>query len=177
MGIRCLSVLALRMPIVLFMLMVSIEVASAATFASASQHNESMAMPIAKKSEVKSAVKIRIIIAGTRLTATLENTQAARDFVKQLPLDLMLEDYNGTEKIADLPTKLSNKAAPDGYTPKVGDIAYFAPWGNLAFFYQDFGYSRGLIRLGQIDGSVDALMGDSDIKVRIEQAQNSDDSE
>ncbi|SIQ96022.1 hypothetical protein SAMN05421840_106157 [Shewanella morhuae] len=158
---------------VLWLLMVGIQVASAATFASASQHNESMAMPIAKKSEVK----IRIIIADTTLTATLENTQAARDFVKQLPLDLMLEDYNGTEKIADLPTKLSNKAAPDGYTPKVGDIAYFAPWGNLAFFYQDFGYSRGLIRLGQIDGSVDALMGDSDIKVRIEQAQNSDDSE
>ncbi|MGI2022854.1 cyclophilin-like fold protein [Shewanella glacialipiscicola] len=158
---------------VLLLLMVGIEVASAATSASASQHNESMTMPIAKKS----AVKIRIIIADTRLTATLENMQAARDFVTLLPLDLTLADYNGTERITDLPAKLSNKAAPDGYTPKVGDIAYFAPWGNLAFFYQDFGYLRGLIRLGQIDGSVDALMGDSDIKVRIEQAQNSDDSE
>ncbi|WP_432395602.1 cyclophilin-like fold protein [Shewanella glacialipiscicola] len=161
------------MPMVLLLLMVGIEVASAATSASASQHNESMTMPIAKKS----AVKIRIIIADTRLTATLENMQAARDFVTLLPLDLTLADYNGTERITDLPAKLSNKAAPDGYTPKVGDIAYFAPWGNLAFFYQDFGYLRGLIRLGQIDGSVDALMGDSDIKVRIEQAQNSDDSE
>ncbi|MEN8616373.1 cyclophilin-like fold protein [Shewanella baltica] len=158
---------------VLLMLMVSIEVASAATFASASQHNESMTMPLAKKS----AVKIRIIIADTTLAATLENTQAARDFVALLPLDLTLADYNGTEKIADLPAKLSHKDAPQGYTPKVGDIAYFAPWGNLAFFYHDFVYSRGLIRLGQIDGSVDALMGDSDIKVRIEQAQNGDDSE
>lgn len=107
----------------------------------------------------------------------LENTQAARDFVTLLPLDLTLADYNGTEKIADLPAKLSHKDAPEGYPPKVGDIAYFAPWGNLAFFYHDFVYSRGLIRLGQIDGSVDALMGDSDIKVRIEQAQNGDDSE
>ncbi|MCS6101883.1 cyclophilin-like fold protein [Shewanella baltica] len=158
---------------VLLLLMVSIEVASAATSASASQHNESMTMPLAKKS----AVKIRIIIADTTLTATLENTQAARDFVALLPLDLTLADYNGTEKIADLPAKLSHKDAPEGYTPKVGDIAYFAPWGNLAFFYHDFGYSRGLIRLGQIDGSVDALMGDCDIKVRIEQAQNGDDSE
>ena len=158
---------------VLLMLMVSIEVASAATFASASQHNESMTMPLAKKS----AVKIRIIIADTTLAATLENTEAARDFVALLPLDLTLADYNGTEKIADLPAKLSHKDAPQGYTPKVGDIAYFAPWGNLAFFYHDFVYSRGLIRLGQIDGSVDALMGDSDIKVRIEQAQNGDDSE
>ena len=173
MGMRCLSVLAVRMPMVLWLLMVGIEVASAATFASASQHNESMTMPIAKKSEVK----IRIIIADTALTATLENTQAARDFVTLLPLDFTLADYNGTEKIADLPAKLSHKDAPEGYPPKVGDIAYFAPWGNLAFFYHDFGYSRGLIRLGQIDGSVDALMGDSDIKVRIEQSQNGDDSE
>ena len=161
---------------VLLLLMASIEVASAATSASASQYNESMTMPLAKKSAEKSAVKIRII-ADTTLTATLENTQAARDFVTLLPLDLTLADYNGTEKIADLPAKLSHKDAPEGYTPKVGDIAYFAPWGNLAFFYHNFGYSRGLIRLGQIDGSVDALMGDSDIKVRIEQAQNGDDSE
>lgn len=166
---------------VLLLLMVGIEVASAATSASASQYNESMTMPLAKKSAEKSAeksaVKIRIIIAGTTLTAMLENTQAARDFVTLLPLDLTLADYNGTEKIADLPAKLSHKDAPQGYTPKVGDIAYFAPWGNLAFFYHDFVYSRGLIRLGQINGSVDALMGDSDIKVRIEQAQNGDDSE
>ncbi|MGI2133327.1 cyclophilin-like fold protein [Shewanella baltica] len=158
---------------VLLLLMVGIEVASAATSASASQYNESMTMPLAKKS----AVKIRIIIADTALTATLENTQAARDFVTLLPLDFTLADYNGTEKIADLPAKLSHKDAPEGYPPKVGDIAYFAPWGNLAFFYHDFGYSRGLIRLGQLDGSVDALMGDSDITVRIEQAQNGDDSE
>ena len=173
MGMRCLSVLAVRMPMVLWLLMVGIEVASAATFSSASQHNESMTMPIAKKS----AVKIRIIIADTRLTATLENMQAAWDFVTLLPLDLTLADYNGTEKITDLPAKLSHKDAPEGYIPKVGDIAYFAPWGNLVLFYHGFDYSRGLIRLGQIEGNVEALMGDSDIKVRIELAQNSDDSE
>ncbi|SUI92094.1 Uncharacterised protein [Shewanella morhuae] len=49
---------------VLLLLMVCIEVASSA---SASQYNESMTMPLAKKSEVKnavkSAVKIRIFIA------------------------------------------------------------------------------------------------------------------
>ena len=177
MGMRCLSVLAVRIPMVLWLLMVGIEVALAATFASASQHNESMAMPIAKKSEVKSEVKIRIIIADTRLTATLVYTQAARDFVTLLPLDLTLADYNGTEKITDLPAKLSYKDAPEGYIPKVGDIAYFAPWGNLVLFYHGFDYSRGLIRLGQIDGSVEALMGDSDIKVRIELAKNGDDEE
>jgi hypothetical protein len=32
----------------------------------------------------------------------------------------------------------------------VGDITYYAPWGNLAIFYRDFGYSPGLVRLGHI---------------------------
>jgi hypothetical protein len=170
MGIRWLSVLVVRMFMVLFLFMSSIVIAFAASSVSFSQHSESMAMRSAKKS----AIKIRIIIEDTVLTATLENTQAARDFVKLLPLALKLADYNGTEKIADLPTKLSHKEAPEGYAPKVGDIAYFAPWGNLAFFYHDFGYSRGLIRIGQIDGRVEVLMGDSDIKVRIERATNGD---
>jgi Cyclophilin-like family len=35
-----------------------------------------------------------------------------------------------------------------GSDPSIGDIAYYAPWGNLALFYKDFGYSNGLITLG-----------------------------
>ncbi|CAD6366115.1 cyclophilin-like fold protein [Shewanella putrefaciens] len=141
-----------------------------ATFASvsvsASSHNEFISM--------QNGIKIRIIIASTVLTATLENTDVGRDFVKLLPLELTLADYNGTEKIADLPARLSNKEAPEGYPPKVGDIAYFAPWGNLAFFYHDFTYSRGLVRLGHIDGSIEYLIGDSDINVRIERSVEAD---
>jgi len=38
-----------------------------------------------------------------------------------------------------------------------GDIAYYAPWGSLAIFHRDFSYSRGLVRLGRLEGHVEAL--------------------
>ena len=80
-------------------------------------------------------MKIRIDIDGTQqpLFATLAITPTVEDFIKQLPLTLTLKDYDATEKIADLPTKLTTQNAPDGYAGKAGDLTYYAPWGNLAF--------------------------------------------
>ncbi|MBS0521182.1 MAG: hypothetical protein JSR90_20950 [Proteobacteria bacterium] len=103
-------------------------------------------------------MKIRIVAAGRALTAELEDSAAARDFAALLPLDLTLSDYNRTEKIADLPRRLSIEGAPKGIDPTVGDIAYYAPWGNLAIFYRDFGYSRGLVRLGRLEGDAEGLV-------------------
>src|SRR5688572_27146107 len=103
------------------------------------------------------AVKIRIEIGGTSLTATLNDSEAARDFASLLPLTVTLEDYVETEKVATLPRKLSTTGAPSGSDPDVGDIAYYAPWGNLAIYYRDFGYSAGLVKLGRIDSGVETL--------------------
>jgi hypothetical protein len=85
-----------------------------------------------------------------------------------LPMTLTLEDYNSTEKIGYPVRKLSTAGAPAGVDPSVGDIAYYAPWGNLAIFYKDFGYSRGLIGLGRIDSGIDALSVSGSLKVTIE---------
>jgi hypothetical protein len=102
-------------------------------------------------------MKIRMDVNGTRVTATLDDNATAIDFVALLPLTLTLKDYNGTEKISNLPKKLSTDDVPAGVDPSVGDIAYYAPWGNLAIFYKDFGYSRGLVKLGRIDSRADVL--------------------
>lgn len=91
------------------------------------------------------------------IMATLDDTETSQDFVSLLPLTLTLTDYAETEKISDLPRRLSTQGAPSGSDPSVGDITYYAPWGNLALFYRDAPYARGLVRLGRIDGSVDAL--------------------
>lgn len=112
-------------------------------------------------------MKIRIIAADQTFTAVLENSEVARDFAALLPIELTLSDYNRTEKIADLPRALSTAGAPEGVAPVAGDIAYYAPWGNLAIFYRDFGYSRGLVRLGRLEGHVEAL-AKTDAPVRIE---------
>lgn len=71
-------------------------------------------------------------------------------FEKLLPLKLELKDYAATGKIADLPRHLDTSAAPDGYTPNTGDLAYYAPWGNIAIFHKPFSYSSGLVRLGHL---------------------------
>lgn len=120
--------------------------------------------------QTEDQMKIRIIVEGTVLNATLEDGPAARDFAAMLPLDLTLEDYHATEKIADLPSRLSTDGEPEGVDPEIGDITYFAPWGNLALFYRDFGYARGLVRLGRIEAGIDSLAGGGPLSARIERA-------
>ena len=102
-------------------------------------------------------VQIRIRTGDAVLTARLEDSVAAREFAATLPLRLTLKDYASTEKVADLPRKLSTDGAPSGVDPEAGDIAYYAPWGNLAIYYRDFGYSRGLVRLGRIELGAEQL--------------------
>jgi hypothetical protein len=113
-------------------------------------------------------MKIRMNVEGEVVTATLDDNATSRDFVSLLPLTLPLKDYAKTEKVSDLPKRLSTEGAPPGSDPSVGDIAYYAPWGNLALFYKDFGYSDGLIRLGKIDSGVEALNRPGPLRVTIE---------
>lgn len=84
----------------------------------------------------------------------LELSPTAQDLLSLLPLTLTWEDFASTEKIAYLPRQLATTDAPPGVQPKAGDLAYYAPWGNLALFHQDFRYSAGLIRLGRIRGGL-----------------------
>lgn len=105
----------------------------------------------------RETMKIRMTMTGQIITATLEESDSAREFFAMLPLTLPFEDYAETEKIAYLPRKLTTQGAPNGIDPDVGDICYYAPWGNLAIYYRDFGYSTGLIKLGRIASGLDAL--------------------
>jgi hypothetical protein len=120
-----------------------------------------------RSAQQTTAMKIQLDLDGTQAMATLDDSAATRDFVSLLPLTLTLADYNGTEKISDLPTKLSTKGAPAGVEPAAGDIAYYAPWGNLAIFYKDFSYSSGLVKLGQIHSNGHAFDRPGTLRVTI----------
>jgi hypothetical protein len=115
-----------------------------------------------------SIMKIRLTIDGKAITATLIDNATARDFLSLLPLTLTLEDYAATEKISYLPRKLSTAGAPAGVDPEPGDIAYYAPWGNLAIFYKDAGYARGLVKLGRLESGIEALSVRGALKATIE---------
>lgn len=86
-------------------------------------------------------IKIRFDLNGTSVVAALEDNASTRSFVAMLPLTLKLDDYAGTEKIAYLPEELDIGDAPEGITPRQGDLTYYAPWGNLAIFIKDFRHS------------------------------------
>ncbi|WP_375471136.1 cyclophilin-like fold protein [uncultured Nostoc sp.] len=117
-------------------------------------------------------MKINIKAKDKVVTATLIDSKTTQDFISLLPLTLTLEDHARTEKVSDLPKKLSTEDAPPGSDPAVGDIAYYAPWGNLAIYYRDFEYSNGLAILGKIDGGIEALNVPGSVEVTIELVQS-----
>jgi hypothetical protein len=131
--------------------------------------NPALPMATEKSSPTKVKImKIMITVDGKPIRATLADNATARDFADLLPLTVTLEDYSRTEKINYLPKKLSTEGAPSGIDPAIGDITYYAPWGNLAIFYKDFSYSAGLIKLGSIESGGELLNVSGSVKARIE---------
>jgi hypothetical protein len=128
-------------------------------------------LPVGPAKGEKAAMDIRITFEGRALDASLVDGPAARDFYSLLPLTLTLEDYAKTEKIAYLPRKLSTTGEPRGIDPDVGDITYYAPWGNLAIFHKDFGYSEGLVKLGRISSGIEFLGAPGKREVTIQRSK------
>lgn len=102
-------------------------------------------------------VKIKISIGEEFSIVRLENKDAAKDFKSMLPLTLDFNDFNGTEKIAYLPRDLDISNTTGGIQPPAVDFTLYAPWGNLAIFYNSFHYSDDLIKLGVIEAGLDIL--------------------
>ncbi|WP_335102771.1 cyclophilin-like fold protein [Nostoc sp.] len=132
----------------------------------------SLKMPTEISTKQADSMKINIKAKDKVVTATLIDSKTTQDFISLLPLTLTLEDYARTEKVSELPKKLSTEDAPPGSDPAVGDIAYYAPWGNLAIYYRDFEYSNGLAILGKIDGGIEALNVPGSVEVTIELVQS-----
>src|SRR5215212_919171 len=127
-------------------------------------------MPISQRAA--SETRIRVIIGDTVLTGRLRDNATARDLIVQLPLTLTFRDFNGVEKIAQLPRKLSMDGVPPGDDPFLRDIGYYAPSGDVVFYYDDVGYFTGIVRLGQFDGSMDAIVSQTgNFTARVELAK------
>lgn len=114
-------------------------------------------------------MKICISFDGQTMTATLEDNPSARDFTSLLPLaELSIDNYASNEKISYLPRKLTEEGSGPFGNERPGDLCYYAPWGNLAFFYAGYRWSSGLIRLGRIGGGFDPLLTRGKFPLRIE---------
>ncbi len=116
---------------------------------------------------------IRITVGDAELSARVHDNATARDLAAQLPLTLSFRDHNNVEKTAPLPRELSLDGAPEGHDPAAGDIGYWAPDGDLVFYYDsDAPFFNGIVHIGEFDGDMDALDRQSDdFSVTIEWAQ------
>ena len=115
---------------------------------------------------------IRISFGDTEVTGRLHDNATARDLPAQLLLTLIFRDHNGVEKTAPLPRELSLEGAPEGHDPAARDIGYWAPDGDLVFYYDsDAPFFNGIVRIGEFDGEMDAIERQSeDFSVTIERA-------
>lgn len=103
-------------------------------------------------------VNIHLTVDGRVVNATLNDSATAHDFASLLPLTLPLSDFHETERISGLPRRLTTAGAPETADPQAGDLALYAPWGNLAIYYRDAPAADGLVLLGRLaDGGAETL--------------------
>lgn len=103
--------------------------------------------------------KVHMTIDGQEYEITLFDNPVADELYDLLPLEVTFEDYNSVEKIAYLPEEqeLFSDENYEGYDPEPGDFCLYAPWGNLSLFYEDFGYSDGLIPIGKVESAIEEI--------------------
>lgn len=113
-------------------------------------------------------MRLRFVFADQDFTASLEDNSSARDLFSMPPLGLTISDYSTNEKIASLPRKLTEEGSGRFGNEAVGDLCYYAPWGNLALFYGAYRWSQGLIRLGRLDDGPQPLLVRGEYPLRVE---------
>jgi hypothetical protein len=125
--------------------------------------------PSGQDADASTGTPIRVTFGNTELAGRLRDNATARDLAEQLPLTLSFRDHNDAEKTAPLPRRLAVDEAPAGHDPAAGDIGYWAPGGDFVLYYDDDApYFDGIVRIGEIDGDVQAirrLPDDADVTI------------
>jgi hypothetical protein len=138
----------MRRLVTLVVVLVSAAACSGTDRPSAQPDQSPAGQPATEESDVTT---IRITVDNRQITAQLADNPTAQDLADQLPLTLTFRDFNGLEKIAELPRPLTTEGAPEGDDPDVTDIGYYAPSNNLVFYYGEVGYWNGIVRIGRFD--------------------------
>lgn len=136
------------------------EVDSNATQSSSSapiEISETSQEDLVNSSEDSQDLSGRMIVDGKQYEFMLNDSVAARNFADRMPFTITLEDYSNTEKIHYFAEPIELGNSKQGHAASSGDITIYAPWGNLALFYQDFPYSDGLVSLGRLVEGGDVL--------------------
>lgn len=116
------------------------------------------------------ARRIRIRTNGETVTATLNDSAAARDLWRMLPLTLRMDDHLRREKTGVLPGRLSGESGGSP-TYALADLGYWPPRGSFVIFYRQDGMripSPGIVILGRIDAGVEIFDRPGPVEVTVE---------
>ena len=103
---------------------------------------------------------------------TLNDSPAADSLYAQLPLMLEVEDFSTNEKAFYPPEELDTADTPLAQAG-AGTLAYYAPWGDIVMFYDDYSSNPSLYELGQAVSGGELVSGMSGT-VTIAAAEDSD---
>jgi len=104
-------------------------------------------------------VRIIVNIGNQNFTATLEDNESAKAFVKQLPLTINMKDLNDNEKYADLSSNIKKDSSYNPGKIKAGDIMLYSN-DCLVLFYKTFSTYYSYVPIGRVndvDKYVEAL--------------------
>lgn len=112
---------------------------------------------------------IKLVFDNKEIVVRLDDNITARELLKELPITLSFSDYSRNEKVAYTGKKYTVDNSQTTHSPSKGDLMFFAPWGYLALFYNDYVVANGYIPLGKV---VSGLMHLCDLNgsVRVEAA-------
>jgi len=100
-------------------------------------------------SEKPKESRMWMTINERRFAITLADNNTARAFAARLPLTLHMEELNGNEKHAKLPTSLPVNASRPGII-RNGDLMLYGD-DTLVVFYSSFDSMYSYTRIGRVD--------------------------
>ena len=111
--------------------------------------------------------KISININDTLFTATLENNETTKEFIRRLPLRVEMQELNGNEKYYYFETDLPSNSSRVGRI-ETGDIMLYGTY-CLVIFYESFSTSYSYTRIGKIDNpdGLENVLGPGSIQISI----------
>ena len=111
--------------------------------------------------------KISININDTLFTATLENNETTKEFIRRLPMRVEMLELNGNEKYYYFEEDLPSNSSRVGRIEK-GDIMLYGT-DCLVIFYESFSTPYSYTRIGKIDNpdGLEDILGSGSIQVSI----------
>ena len=102
-----------------------------------------------EREEKTAGTQLSVAWGENQVIYALNDSSAASSLLEQLPLTIEVEDYSTNEKIFYPPQELDTSDTPT-VAGGAGTLAYYAPWGDVVMFYEDYNENPSLFELGQI---------------------------